>query len=95
MTYPGNTKLPEGMTVDRAAKIMLLALCNAFADVVRAGGSRGEQFIAAGRATGIVTGLFVSVMDANKDKGLQPDEMRPIFEMLDQFEDWVQGEAGQ
>lgn len=90
MTYPGNPKLPEGMTVDRAAKIMLLALCTAFADVVRAGGSREEQAIAVGRATGIVTGLFVVVRDANDDEMLSSDEMRPIFEMLDQFEGWMQ-----
>ena len=89
MIYPGSAKLPEGMTVDRAAKIMLLALCTAFEDIANDGESREEQALEAARAAAVACGFLCAIREAVDDPKVSDGDMLSIAKMLDEFEDWL------
>lgn len=91
MTYPGNTKLPEGMTVDRAAKIMLMILRASLADIVGCEWSREEQALEVARAASVVCGLLFAIRDTADDPKVPDEDVLLIAEMLEEFGDWALG----
>ena len=93
MSYPGNLKLPDGMTIENAGFMLALNLWNAVLEITDSGQPIEDAKSELLWLTSVVVQTFSELMDQNPGAVIIPKSSQFVADALEGVEDWMREEG--